>query len=108
MLDRRWCALKHPEQGKYVKDKIYVVREMMKCKACCAWTVGAVLHSIPKEDVHNTCPCSKDKPYSNYYQYSSFNFAPLPPAYENISAALAKDATPETSDIIIKPITINN
>jgi hypothetical protein len=48
----------------------------------------------------------EETPYKE--NYAAIRFAPLPPAYENISAELAKDSTPETSDIIIKPIPVTN
>src|SRR5688572_6234385 len=97
----RSSKIPHPIQ----KGDIVTIAEIKRCSCHRKWFVSIEEFPLDNPDNYKAQCCG--------YRFSHFgshydNFAPLPPAYENISAELAKDATPETSDIIIKPITINN
>jgi hypothetical protein len=83
-----------------VKGNIYTVEDMLLCADCKEWHV--MLAEFRKGYGYSTC-CNCWKKLQNVATHALVThewFAPLPPAYENISHELAKDAVPETSDVI--------
>jgi hypothetical protein len=89
------------------KGEIYTCHAMAQCGCKIKWHV--YIEEVPAIGRYCTCPnCGQSLPKLRRRPGYAFEFAPLPPAYENISAELAKDAVPETSDIILKPIPVTN
>jgi hypothetical protein len=112
------------EQPFYVGQEVVCIKDgRFLCKAGCFYTIAGVQqcecgrwyvfvmgYNDRKPGVPFDCDSCNNKAEGmlGLHRCRSELFAPLPPAYENISAELAKDAVPETSDIILKPIPVTN
>jgi hypothetical protein len=94
-----------PGSGKMVKGLVYTVGGLKKC-SCGMWRIA-----VPeiKED-YSDFECSTCYEPIEQYGWDADLFAPIQPAYENISEQLAKKATetPEISDLPVKQVEVTN
>jgi hypothetical protein len=103
-IGQKVVALRFASNGaktrQLTKGEHYTVEELIECPHCEYWNV--LLKELRSDrGCSSCCSCPRILQSVSTHAFVPHEWlAPLPPAYENISHELAKDATPETSDVI--------